>query len=142
MRHGYAVAIGMVYASRLAHKTGLCDASVPERVEKLIRSYGLPADLSALSRKPSVTELMDTMQIDKKAEGGKVKFVLPKKIGEVVITKEWEEQQLELWDDQPAVAGQLQGGSMSEYLWHCPFCNTDQTVTEEGPADILRRPYH
>ncbi len=35
------------------------------------------------------------MQIDKKAEGGKVKFVLPKKIGEVVITKEWDEQQLQ-----------------------------------------------
>ncbi len=91
MRHGHAVAIGMVYASRLAHKTGLCDASVPGRVEKLIASYGLPVDLASLSRRPSVTELMDTMQIDKKAEGGKVKFVLPNKIGEVVITKEWDE---------------------------------------------------
>jgi 3-dehydroquinate synthase len=95
MRHGYAVAIGMVYASRLAYKTGLCDQSVPDRVEKLIQSYGLPTDLSALSRKPSSAELMATMQIDKKAEGGKVKFVLPKKIGEVVITKEWDEQQLQ-----------------------------------------------
>ncbi|MDA8423706.1 MAG: 3-dehydroquinate synthase [Nitrospiraceae bacterium] len=95
MRHGYAVAIGMVYASRLAHKTGLCDQSVPDRVETLIRSYGLPTDLSALSRKPSSAELMATMQIDKKAEGGKVKFVLPKKIGEVAITKEWDEQQLQ-----------------------------------------------
>ncbi len=94
MRHGYAVAIGMVYASRLASKTGLCDQSVPDRVEKLIQSYGLPTDLSALSRKPSPAELMATMQIDKKAEGGKVKFVLPKKIGEVAITKEWDEQQL------------------------------------------------
>jgi 3-dehydroquinate synthase len=84
----------MVYASRLAHKTGLCDASVPERVERLIKAYGLPADLSALGRRPSVLELMDTMQIDKKAEGGKVKFVLPTKIGEVVITKEWEEERL------------------------------------------------
>jgi 3-dehydroquinate synthetase len=91
MRHGYAVAIGMVYAARLSHKTGLCAASVPERVEKLLTSYGLPVNLSALSRKPSVTELMDTMQVDKKAEGGKVKFVLPKKIGEVVVTKEWDE---------------------------------------------------
>jgi 3-dehydroquinate synthase len=91
MRHGYAVAIGMVYASRLAHKTGLCDASAPEQVERLIKSYGLPTDLSALSRKPSISGLMDTMQIDKKAEGGKVKFILPKKIGEVVITKEWDE---------------------------------------------------
>lgn len=94
LRHGYAVAIGMVYASRLAHTTGLCDASVPERVEKLVRSYGLPADLSALGRRPSVAGLIDTMQIDKKAEAGKVKLVLPKKIGEVVITKEWEEERL------------------------------------------------
>jgi 3-dehydroquinate synthase len=91
MRHGYAVAIGMVYASRLAHKTGLCDASVPDRVERLIKSYGLPTDLSALSRRPAAIELMDTMQVDKKAVGGKVKFVLPKKIGEAVITKEWDE---------------------------------------------------
>jgi 3-dehydroquinate synthase len=94
LRHGYAVAIGMVYASRLAHKTGLCDAAVPERVEKLIRSYGLPADLSALRRRPPAAGLMDTMQIDKKAESGKVKFVLPKKLGEVVVTKVWEEQKL------------------------------------------------
>jgi len=91
MRHGHAVAIGMVYASRLAHQTGLCDASVPGRVEALIRSFGLPSELSALSRRPSVAELMDTMQIDKKAEGGKVKFVLPTKIGEVVVTKAWDE---------------------------------------------------
>ena len=95
MRHGEAVAIGMVYASRLAHRTGLCVSSVPERVERLIKSYGLPADLTALSRQLSVTELMYTMQVDKKAEGGKVKFVLPKKIGEVVITKEWDERQLQ-----------------------------------------------
>jgi 3-dehydroquinate synthetase len=94
MRHGHAVAIGMVYASRLAHKTGLCDASVPGRVEKLITSYGLPADLTTLSRRPSVAELTDTMQIDKKAEGGKVKFVLPKRIGEVVVTKDWDESLL------------------------------------------------
>jgi 3-dehydroquinate synthase len=93
-RHGEAVAIGMVYASKFAHRIGLCDASVPERVEKLIKAYGLPTDLSALSRKPSVTELMDTMQVDKKAEGGKVKFVLPKKIGEVVVTKDWDESSL------------------------------------------------
>ncbi len=91
MRHGEAIAIGMVYASRLAHRTGLCDASVPEGIEKLIASYGLPTDLGRLSRKPTVQELIDTLQLDKKAEAGKVKFVLPRKIGEVAITKEWDE---------------------------------------------------
>jgi len=94
MRHGYAVAIGMVYASRLAQKTGLCDDSVPGRVEALIKAFGLPTDLSFLGRRPTIAELLDTMQIDKKAEGGKVKFVLPKKIGEVVVTKAWEESVL------------------------------------------------
>jgi 3-dehydroquinate synthase len=95
IRHGYAVAIGMVYAGRLAQKTGLCDASVPDRIENLVAAYGLPTNLAALSRKPTATELMGTMQIDKKAEGGKVKFVLPTRVGEVVITREWEERQLQ-----------------------------------------------
>ena len=94
LRHGHAVAIGMVTAARLAHRTGLCDVSVPERVEELIKSYGLPVSLAALSRRPTVTELMGTLQLDKKAEGGKVKFVLPKQIGSVVITKSWDEQKL------------------------------------------------
>jgi len=94
MRHGHAVAIGMVIASRLARRTGLCDASVPGRVEMLIKAYGLPTDFSALGRKPAARELMGIVQGDKKAEGGKVKFVLPKKIGEAVVTKEWDERVL------------------------------------------------
>jgi hypothetical protein len=31
-----------------------------------------------------------------------------------------------------AKAGDEAEDGMSEYLWNCPFCNTDQTVTEEG----------
>jgi 3-dehydroquinate synthase len=95
IRHGYAVAIGMVYAARLAQNTGLCDLSVPDRVMRLIAAYGLPTSLSDLTRKPAAAELMSTIQIDKKAEGGKVKFVLPRSIGEVVITKAWDERQLQ-----------------------------------------------
>jgi len=94
VRHGEAVAIGMVYAAKLAHRIGQCDARVPERVEKLVRDYGLPFSLSVLKRRPSVTELMDAIQVDKKAEGGKVRLVLPKRVGEVVMTGEWDEQQL------------------------------------------------
>lgn len=90
-RHGEAVAIGMVYASRLAHRTGLCDARVPERVEKLINAYGLPTSLSVMKPRPTVTRFLDMIQVDKKAEAGKVRFILPKKIGEVVVTGEWDE---------------------------------------------------
>jgi len=85
----------MVYAAKLAHRTGLCDARVPERIEKLINAYGLPTSLSVMKPRPTVTQFMDMIQVDKKAEAGKVRFVLPKKIGEVVITREWGEQQLQ-----------------------------------------------
>ncbi len=94
MRHGEAVAIGMVYAARLAHRSGLCDGKVPEQVERLVADYGLPAGLSVLKRRPTVTELMDTIQVDKKAEGGRVRFVLPTRIGEVQVTKDWDEAAL------------------------------------------------
>jgi len=95
IRHGEAVAIGMVYAAKLAHRTGLCDARVPERVENLISAYGLPTSLSVMKPRPAVARFTDTIQVDKKAEAGKVRFVLPTKIGCVVITREWGEQQLQ-----------------------------------------------
>ena len=63
-RHGEAVAIGMVYASKLAHRTGLCDARVPERIETLINAYGLPTSLSAMKPRPAVTRFMDMIQVD------------------------------------------------------------------------------
>lgn len=95
MRHGEAVAIGMVYAARLSHKMGMCDSSIPMRLENIISSFGLPSSLSALSKRPSASQILNTIQIDKKAEGGRVKFILPLRIGEVVVTKEWDEKVLE-----------------------------------------------
>jgi 3-dehydroquinate synthase len=95
MRHGEAVAIGMVYASRLAGRMGLCAAKVPEKIEALIRGYGLPTSLAALKCRPSVAQLMDAISVDKKAEDGRARFVLPRRIGEVVVTKEWDERQFQ-----------------------------------------------
>ncbi len=94
-RHGEAVAIGMVYASRLAHQSGLCDAVVPERVERLIAAYGLPTDIAAVKPRPPASALLDAIRVDKKSEEGRVRFVLPKKIGEVVVTKEWDDRRLQ-----------------------------------------------
>jgi 3-dehydroquinate synthase len=95
MRHGEAVAIGMVYISRFAHRLGLCDARVPERIKELVTSFGLPSSLRALNRRPTAAQLLDVMQVDKKAEDGKVRLVLPKRIGEVVITHDWDPRVLQ-----------------------------------------------
>jgi len=89
-RHGEAVAIGMVVAARFAHKSSLCGRDVEARVEAILSSLGLPVKLPALTPE----SIMSVLTLDKKAEAGRVKFVLPKKIGEVVITADWKDELL------------------------------------------------
>ncbi len=90
-RHGEAVSIGMAVAARLATAQGLCGPDVPERLVKLLVRLGLPTDFP---KKLSPDSVIKSIGHDKKAEGGRVKFVLPTKIGEVVITGEWDEGKL------------------------------------------------
>jgi len=84
-RHGEAVSIGMVVAARLAHGMGLCGRDALGRVEALLSALGLPVKMPSMPAE----SVLSAMSIDKKAEGGKVKMVLPTKIGDVVITADW-----------------------------------------------------
>ena len=80
--HGEAVAIGMLYASRLAEKRGLIDAELTARQKNLLEQIGsvivLP-DPSAYS----VDQILSKMRLDKKTVGGELRFVLPTKLGNV-----------------------------------------------------------
>ncbi len=80
-RHGEAVAIGMVCAARMAARLGICDAEVAGRQEALVRAAGLPTSMGEVDP----AKIMAAMALDKKAEGGKVKFVLTEKIGRANI---------------------------------------------------------
>lgn len=71
--HGEAVAIGMVFAARLSQRLGATDAASAARVEALLRRAGLPV---AIPPGLSGAALADAVAGDKKASGGKVKFVL------------------------------------------------------------------
>ena len=79
--HGEAVSAGMITASRLAEKRGMIDASITERQRKLLVAFGLP-----VVNKPewNVDDLLYSMYRDKKTEAGKLRFILPKRIGDVV----------------------------------------------------------
>jgi 3-dehydroquinate synthase len=79
--HGEAVSAGMVCASRLAERHGLIDADVTERQRRLLQSFGLPI---APQRRP-VEELLAVMRVDKKAVAGRLRFVLPRRLGEVAL---------------------------------------------------------
>lgn len=80
--HGEAVAIGMVYASRLAERRGLIDKSITDRQISLLEALHLPTALPA-EAKLSTDAVVERMRLDKKAVAGSLRFVLPTRIGDV-----------------------------------------------------------
>lgn len=80
--HGEAVAVGMVGAARLAMRIGWCGEQECRVIEETIRCYGLPVRYEGLD--PAVVE--GRLYHDKKKEGDKIRWVLPKGIGMVDMT--------------------------------------------------------
>jgi 3-dehydroquinate synthase len=80
--HGEAVAAGMVCASQLAERRGLIASDITERQRLLLQKFGLPV---APQASWPVADLLSTMHSDKKALGGKLRFVLPRRLGEVAL---------------------------------------------------------
>jgi shikimate kinase/3-dehydroquinate synthase len=84
--HGEAVAVGMMLEGRVAARMGVCDAGLVARQEAVLVSLGLPAALRALAA-PGLTpdRIAAAMAHDKKAVGGRLRFVLPQALGRPVI---------------------------------------------------------
>src|SRR3989337_1262259 len=95
-RHGEAVAIGMLYATKVAIDMGLTDNTVFERQFSLIKRLGLPLYTGL---KPE--EIVKILYADKKAIAGKLRFILPTKIGEVIISDQVTEEVLYLVLSKP-----------------------------------------
>ncbi len=83
--HGEAVAVGMVMAAELALDLGLCPLSLAVRQKELLRCLGLPTSIQRWGLKTST--ILKIMMNDKKKTGGQLRFVLPRRIGEVTIQK-------------------------------------------------------
>ncbi|HEV3258037.1 MAG TPA: 3-dehydroquinate synthase [Gemmataceae bacterium] len=79
--HGEAVAAGMVCASRLAERHGLIPAELTQRQERLLAEFGLPTRPGTWP----AADLLATMRSDKKTLAGRLRFVLPRRLGEVVL---------------------------------------------------------
>jgi 3-dehydroquinate synthase len=93
--HGEAVAIGMVEAFRFSARLGLCDAALAERVAAHLTAAGLPVSLSAIAGElPDAAGLLAVMRQDKKAEGGRLAFVLVRGIGQAFVARDVDETQV------------------------------------------------
>jgi shikimate kinase / 3-dehydroquinate synthase len=79
--HGEAVSVGMVVAATLAQEAGLFVASDVNRQNRLLVALGLPTTYTGTA---NTRDILDAMQLDKKVVGKRVRWIMPKSIGEVV----------------------------------------------------------
>ena len=86
--HGEAVATGMVMAAELSARAGTLRGEDAARVKALIARAGLPVRGPQLS----VEKYLELMQVDKKAAGGRIRFVLLDGIGRAVLRGDLDHQ--------------------------------------------------
>ncbi len=81
LSHGEAVAIGMVYVTRAAEKSGMTERGTTEKLVKLLQKYSLPVKTDF-----DLEQLVPAMLNDKKQTGSGIKFITLEKIGTGVIS--------------------------------------------------------
>jgi 3-dehydroquinate synthase len=82
--HGEGVAIGMMCAARLAERLGRIDQAFIERQCALLETFRLPLNVPDVDH----DELIELMYRDKKVERGKLRFVLPTRMGHVELVRD------------------------------------------------------
>ncbi len=101
LRHGECVAIGMVAAAEIAVVREMLSREDADRIRALIEAFGLP---TRVDEPLDLGTQMAYMQKDKKVSQGKIRFVLPTAIGEVVTVSDVTPEQIAAGMDaiQPA----------------------------------------
>lgn len=82
LRHGEAVALGMIAAAQLSLRLSLASPELPERMRSVFTRWGLPTQIS---RSLNPDDLIQATTFDKKKNGKKVHWVLPFAPGNVQI---------------------------------------------------------
>ncbi|MFP4695147.1 3-dehydroquinate synthase [Thiohalospira sp.] len=85
--HGEAVAAGILMAADLARRLGWLSDDEVHRIEALTVRAGLPTRAPAdLSRE----RFLELMRVDKKAQAGEIRLVLPTTIGNATVTADYD----------------------------------------------------
>jgi len=86
--HGEGVAIGMVQAFRFSEHLNHCKAGTADRVARHLKAAGLPTHMNEIEGPlPPVSDLVNIMKQDKKAQSGKLTIILARAIGDAFIAR-------------------------------------------------------
>jgi 3-dehydroquinate synthase len=83
LSHGEAVAIGIVTAARLSERLGIAVPGLAGDITDLLTAVGLPTTWRGA---PDPETIWQAMQSDKKKSGSALRLVLPRAIGDTVVT--------------------------------------------------------
>lgn len=81
--HGEAVAVGMIAAAKISREINATDQRTVDDQERLIASAGLPTQIDRSIEPHAIVQQLNR---DKKRLAGRVRWVLPKTMGEVFLT--------------------------------------------------------
>jgi shikimate kinase / 3-dehydroquinate synthase len=81
LRHGEAIGIGLIAEAKIAERMGLAHSDLSGRIEAVIAKVGLPTRYASFE----TDTIVQLMRSDKKKQLGRLKFALPRRIGDVVI---------------------------------------------------------
>jgi 3-dehydroquinate synthase len=81
--HGEAVSLGMVVAGSIAQQAGIFPEAELVRQNKLLEAFGLPTSYAGSL---PVKDILSAIQLDKKVVGNQVRWVLPRRVGDVTVT--------------------------------------------------------
>ena len=94
IRHGEAVAIGMVFVAELAASQGLIDAEIVALHRDSLQALNLPISLTNVAGGSNWPALYAAMALDKKARGSSIRFVILNSVGECGRLEGLTEEQL------------------------------------------------
>jgi 3-dehydroquinate synthase len=89
VKHGQAVAIGMMAAAKISRRMGLLQENELVRLDEVIRRAGLSTKMPDLTREEK-EKLLQVIKHDKKVRDGRLRFVLLKSIGNAFVSDEVE----------------------------------------------------
>jgi 3-dehydroquinate synthetase len=84
LRHGEAVAIGMVAEAKLAERLSVAAPGMSDKVAGVLSRLGLPVRIPTdLPRE----EIIQAMKLDKKKHAAAIRFALPVQVGQVELVE-------------------------------------------------------
>ena len=84
LRHGEAIAIGMVIETKYAERISLAKPGLAQDIARVLSKLGLP---TSIPKEMPGDEIIRAMRVDKKKNANAIRFALPKEIGQVELVE-------------------------------------------------------